>query len=93
MTEKERNRPLVKWTRGSVQAGVFENRGKDGRVWHNVSIIRRYKAADGSYRDASTYAVADLVQVVKLAEQAEAWIAERMTQLDAAPTSNVVEII
>lgn len=79
-TKKE---PVYKLKRGSVEAAVWENH-KDGRTWHNVAIYRRYKTDGGQYREAHTYAHADLVQVAKIAEQAEAWLNQRLEQLSAS---------
>lgn len=90
----EKHGPATKFKRGSIEAAVFENT-KDGKTWwHNVSISRRYKSSSGEYRTASTYAYADLVQVARIAEQAEAWIAARLEELGTkAPTHNDDEIL
>ena len=78
--------PAMKFKRGSIEAAVFENQ-KDGKVWHNVSISRRYRNSGGEYRSTSTYAYADLVQVARIAEQAEAWIAARLQELGTGAPS------
>lgn len=72
--------PATKFKRGSIEAAVFENH-KDGKTWHNVSISRRYKNSGGEYRSVNTYSYADLVQVARIAEQAETWIAARLEEL------------
>src|SRR3954467_15187821 len=90
----EKHGPATKFKRGSIEAAVFENT-KDGKTWwHNVSISRRYKSSSGEYRTASTYAYADLVQVSKIAEEAERWIAARLEELGwAKPTGKDEENI
>ena len=40
-------------------------------------IYRRYKTDQGEYREANTYALADLVQVARVAELAEEWLNRR----------------
>ena len=88
MTDQEKHGPATKFKRGSIEAAVFEN-SKDGKTWHNVAISRRYKSSSGEYRAASTYAYPDLVQVARIAEQAEAWIAARLEELGTkAPDHN-----
>ena len=88
MTDQEKHGPAMKFKRGSIEAAVFENH-RDGKTWHNVSISRRYKNSSGEFRSASTYAYADLVQVAKIAEQSEAWIAARLEELGtSAPQSS-----
>jgi hypothetical protein len=87
MTDQEKHGPAMKFKRGSIEAAVFENH-RDGKTWHNVSISRRYKNSSGEFRSASTYAYADLVQVARIAEQAEQWIAARLEELGtSAPQS------
>ncbi len=93
MTDQEKHGPATKFKRGSIEAAVFEN-SKDGKTWHNVSISRRYKSSSGEYRTANTYAYADLVQVARAAEQAEAWIAARLEELGSnAPTHNDDDVL
>jgi hypothetical protein len=93
MTDQQKQGPATKFKRGSIEAAVFEN-SKDGKTWHNVSISRRYKNSSGEYRTATTYAYADLVQVAKIAEQAEAWIAARLEELGTkAPPQNDEEVL
>jgi hypothetical protein len=93
MTDQQKQGPATKFKRGSIEAAVFEN-SKNGKTWHNVSISRRYKNSSGEYRTASTYAFADLVQVARIAEQAEAWIAARLEELGTkAPTHNDDEVL
>lgn len=78
--QQTKNGPAMKFKRGSIEAAVFENQ-KDGNTWHNVSITRRYRNSSGEYRSTSTYAYADLVQVARIAEQAEEWITARLQEL------------
>ena len=72
--------PAMKFKGGSIEAAIFENQ-KDGKTWHNVSIIRRTEIVTVVTRSTSTHAYADLVQVARIAEQAECWIAARLQEL------------
>lgn len=74
-----RREPVQKFRRGSVEAAIWENQSGD-RVWHNVTICRRYKTDRGEYREAPTYALSDLVQVGRVAELAESWISQRLDE-------------
>jgi hypothetical protein len=74
-----RREPVQKFRRGSVEAAIWENQTGD-RVWHNVTICRRYKTDRGEYREAPTYALSDLVQVGRVAELAESWISQRLDE-------------
>jgi hypothetical protein len=91
--QPKKQAPATKFKRGSIEAAIFENH-KDGKTWHNVSINRRYKSSSGEFRSVSTYAFADLVQVARIAEQAEQWITARMEELGtekpaASPDENI----
>jgi hypothetical protein len=81
MTDQpKKNEPVHRVSRGSIEAAVWEN-ASNGRTWHNVQIYRRYKTDGGEFREANTYALADLVQVSKVAELAEQWITSRLEEL------------
>ena len=80
MTDQPKKEPVHRVTRGSIEAAVWEN-SSNGRTWHNVQIYRRYKTDGGEFREANTYALADLVQVAKVAELAEQWITVRLEEL------------
>lgn len=81
--QKTKKEPIHKIQRGSVEAAVWENT-TGGRTWHNVQICRRYKTEQGEYREANTYALADLVQVARVAELAEEWLTRRAEALSAS---------
>jgi hypothetical protein len=76
MTDQGRKKqPIHKIQRGSIEAAVWENT-TGNKTWHSVAIYRRYKTDQG-YREANTYALADLVQVARVAELAEEWLNRR----------------
>jgi hypothetical protein len=82
MTDQGRKKqPLHKIQRGSIEAAIWDNATStaDGKTktWYSVAIYRRYKTEDGQYREANTYALADLVQVSRVAELAEEWLNRR----------------
>ena len=63
MTDQARKKqPLHKIQRGSIEAAMWEN-VSGGKTWHSIQIYRRYKTEQGEYREANSYALADLVQV------------------------------
>ncbi len=35
--------PIKKFSAGGIQVAIWENEGKEGRVFHSVSFDRRYK--------------------------------------------------
>ena len=85
MTDQgKKKEPIHKIQRGSIEAAVWENTsGK--KTWYSVQIYRRYKTEQGEYREANSYALADLVQVSRIAELAEEWLNRRAESSAAAP--------
>ncbi len=85
MTDQDKKKePIHKIQRGSIEAAVWENT-TGGKVWHNVQIFRRYKNDQGEYRETNTYALADLVQVARVAELAEDWLTQHTQSAPATP--------
>ena len=85
MTEQAKKKePIHKIQRGSIEAAVWEN-VSGGKTWHSVQIYRRYKTEQGEYREANSYALADLVQVSRVAELAEEWLTRRANRRAAPP--------
>lgn len=82
---EERKKPAVKIRRGSIEAVIWENGSgrDDGEAWHTVTLHRVYKAGD-EWKETPSYALADLVQVGRVAELAEDWIERRLTALSIA---------
>ncbi len=88
MTEQKKKEPIHKIPRGSIEAAIWENvsntpAGKP-KTWHSVQIYRRYQTEQGEYRQANSYALADLVQVARVAELAEEWLSRRAVSSSAA---------
>ena len=77
MTEGKKKEPIHKIQRGSIEAALWENTtnpGEKTRTWYSVQIYRRYKTDQGKYCQTNSYALADLVQVSRIAELAEDWL-------------------
>ena len=83
----KKKEPIHKIQRGSIEAAVWENTsGK--KTWYSVQIYRRYKTEQGEYREANSYALADLVQVSRVAELAEEWLNRRAEASVSSSTAN-----
>ena len=92
MTEQKKKEPIHKIQRGSIEAAVWENvtnspAGGKPKTWYSVQIYRRYQTDQGEYRQANSYALADLVQVARIAELAEDWL-NRRAETASSSTAN-----
>jgi hypothetical protein len=75
-----KHKPFHQFKVGPVVAKVFENEGKDGKPWFNISIQRIYRLPEGQrdgdrqngYRHTPSYSgehLTHVTQVVKLAQE------------------------
>ena len=77
--EKEKDKePDNKIILGNIQASIWANTTKEGRIWFNVEITRCYRVGNEK-RYATTYGRDDLLIVAKVADMAFNWIWERNT--------------
>ena len=76
MTKDESRQPVL--TMGSgVNAKMFENTTKEGKVFDKVQIVRTYWA-DGEFKSTSSFSIDELPQVILYASKMyEAGIARR----------------
>jgi hypothetical protein len=75
--EKEREKePDHKVILGNIQASIWANTAKDGRIWFNVEITRSYRVGTDK-RYATTFGRDDLLVVAKVADMAFDWIWEK----------------
>jgi hypothetical protein len=68
---KASNQPAAKFRVGFVTATVWKNDN-----FFNTSITRAYKDGD-EWKDGDSFSHGDLLNVAKVAERAEAWIADQ----------------
>ena len=90
MTEGKKKEPIHKIQRGSIEAALWENTTNTGdktKTWYSVQIYRRYQTSQGEYRQTNSYALADLVQVSRIAELAEDWLNHR-AEADSSSAAN-----
>jgi len=88
MTDQgKKKEPIHKIQRGSIEAAIWAN-ATGGKTWYSVQIYRRYKTEQGEYREANSYALADLVQVSRIAELAEEWLNRRAEASVSSSTAN-----
>ena len=74
MTERGKRKELIHKIRsGRIEAAVFTNSAR-GWSWHTVQIGRSYQTKHGDYRGASTYSMADLAEVARVAQLADHWV-------------------
>jgi hypothetical protein len=69
------NKPVFKATIGYVTVAVWRNT-KEEMVMYSTEITRSYRDKDGNWQSVSSFNHDDLLNVAKLAERAESFIAK-----------------
>ena len=78
MTDDMNNAPVKKIRIGSITATIWKNEA-EGRSFYNTTIIRSYKDKEtDEWMETSSYSHDDLLNVAKVAERAEAFIATKL---------------
>lgn len=82
MAEKSKSKPVFEAKAGLIRAAVWPNETKDG-IRYNVTLNRRYRDGD-TWKSTASFGERDLVDVVRAAIMAEAWIRDQTTAKAAA---------
>jgi hypothetical protein len=77
MTTETQNDPVKKFRIGYITATVWKNETEEGRNYFSTSIVRSYRGKDSEeWKETNSYSHDDLLNVARLAERAEAFIAK-----------------
>jgi hypothetical protein len=75
MTDMQ-NEPVKKFRIGAVSATIWKNEA-EGRSFYNTTIVRSYRDRDTEeWKESSSFSHDDLLNVAKVADRAEAFIAK-----------------
>jgi len=82
MAEKGKTKPAFEAKAGLVRATVWPNETKDG-VRYNTTFSRRYKDGE-TWKSTGSFGERDLMDVVRAAVEAEAWVRSQTTETKKA---------
>lgn len=68
------NAPAYKATIGKITVTVWRNTTQEGTVIHNIDFTRSYRDKNDEWKNGTSFNHADLLNVARLAERAEAFI-------------------
>ncbi|MEM7127021.1 MAG: hypothetical protein AAF702_11875 [Chloroflexota bacterium] len=75
-TQTDKNQAPVHFYKiGPVSATIWENVTEDGKSYYHTTIGRTYQDQDGNWKSSSRFSAHELLNVAKVAERAEAFIA------------------
>ena len=77
----EKQRPVFVFRLGGVSATGWENNREDGNPFYSVLIARSYRDQKEEWQQTNYFNHADLLNLAKLCERAEAWIAKQMARV------------
>jgi hypothetical protein len=69
------NKPVATFRIGLVKASVWKNEN-GGKTQYNTTFVRSYKDGD-TWHDGDSFGHGDLLNLAKVAERAENWIANQ----------------
>ena len=76
------NPPVYSKRVGNIRAAVWEQTTEGGAVFHNVSLVRRYKDDDGEWQDSSSFnGTGDLAAARMAIEFVANWLSARQDEL------------
>ena len=77
--------PVAKFVAGGVQLAVWANRGANDRLFHSVTMDRRYLAANGEWKSSSSLRMNDIPKAILVLQKAyERMVLNRNEDTDAA---------
>ena len=76
----QKPRPIHTEKIGPLSASIWSNPTSEGRTFYSVTFERTYRAEGDELKNASSFNQDDLLNVAKLAERAEAWIAAKTAE-------------
>jgi hypothetical protein len=80
MAEQQKQRPAHSLRMGPLSATVWGNRRESGTMFYSVQLSRSYRDSSDEWQQTNYFNQADLLNLAKLAERAEEWIASRQAQ-------------
>lgn len=91
MTNQTNNPPVDHIRLGAVQAAIWRNLDREGRVRYGVTIEKRYRNGDGEWHSTNSFGRDDLPLLAKAVDSAHTRIFELQTEdrehAESNPTS------
>jgi hypothetical protein len=91
MAEQQKQRPAHSLRMGALSATVWGNRRESGTTFYSVQLSRSYRDSNEEWQQSNYFNQADLLNVAKLAERAEEWIAAKQAQPKRTPDDTPIE--
>lgn len=90
MSKNKKTQPVARIKFGRVRASIWENKAKDGS-YHTVTFDRFYRDRDGKPRNSNSFAIADLLLLAKVADQAHTSICQNLNPDSEGSTDESTE--
>ena len=75
----EKQRPALSLSMGALKVTVWGNKRDNGNIQYSVQFSRSYRDKDEQWQQTNYFNRNDLLNIAKMAERAEEWIANRLT--------------
>jgi hypothetical protein len=61
--EKEKILPVMAYNVGGISLSLWDNKDKEGKMFSNVKIEKKFKAENGDWVSTNSYSVSDLPKI------------------------------
>ncbi len=79
---EKNNKPCYTKQVGNLRLAIWENANNDGKIWHTISLTRRFKGEGNEWREAPTLnGLGDLAQASLAIRLAQKWLCQRQDEL------------
>ncbi|MEK6972695.1 MAG: hypothetical protein AABW72_01480 [archaeon] len=85
-------KPVVKYSIGVINVAVWENEGKEGTKFNTVTINRRYKDKDETWKSSNSLRVNDIPKAIMVLNKAYETLAVKQhlgTEFEQTEENNV----
>jgi len=71
----EDRKPVFEQRLGAIRVTIWENKDKDGSVFYNTTVVRRFKSGGDEWSNSNSYTgLADLALLEEAVQLGKAWL-------------------
>ena len=72
---KDERKPVFEERLGAIRVTIWENSDKEGNVFHNTTVVRRFKSGADEWSNSNSYTgLSDLALLKEAVDLARAWL-------------------
>jgi len=81
----DKKKPVYEERIGPVRLSIWENQDRNGEVFHNVRVVRRFKSEGEEWANSNTYTgLSDLALLEEAVQLAQSWLRQQRQGVNKA---------